>query len=111
LAVLEKSEAGIPLHHNGIFFFQLHLGGTTDATAFVPFWDERCFLLISRSLKGTGPIKQGDIMNDQPHEFVETQLQARDCEAPADASLPAGQALAEQSQDSDPANTAPRFIP
>lgn len=41
----------------------------------------------------------------------EPQMQARDCEAPADASLPAEQTLTEQSQDADVYNTAPRFIP
>jgi len=52
-------------------------------------------------------------MNPQTQipEPIEVQLQARDCEAPTDASLPAEQTLAEQSQDVDIHNTAPRFIP
>jgi hypothetical protein len=55
--------------------------------------------------------QKGERMNPQPIESVETQLQARDCEAPADASLPAEQTLAEQNQELDQSNTAPRFIP
>ena len=47
----------------------------------------------------------------QPPEPLEAQMQARDCEAPTDDSLPAEQTLTEQSQDADVHNTAPRFIP
>ena len=58
-------------------------------------------------------VEEGEKMDPQTQtqEPNEAQLQARDCEAPADASLPAEQTLTEQSQDADVYNTAPRFIP
>ena len=55
-------------------------------------------------------VEEGEKMDSQT-QTSEPQMQARDCEASADASLPAEQTLTEQSQDADVYNTAPRFIP
>jgi hypothetical protein len=59
-------------------------------------------------------IRKGEDMNpsSQPNELQEVHLQEADLKTLNDTSLPAGQVLAEQSQDQDAEEPrAPRFVP
>jgi len=50
--------------------------------------------------------------SSQPNELQEVQLQEADIKALTDTSLPAGQVIAEQTQDKDAEEPlAPRFVP
>ncbi|MBN2118822.1 MAG: hypothetical protein JW730_19790 [Anaerolineales bacterium] len=50
--------------------------------------------------------------SSQPNELQEVQLQEADIKALTDTSLPAGQVIAQQTQDQDAEEPrAPRFVP